>query len=49
MSTYSINANIDGLTLQQRDSLVSTIQGLGLNKMESLTMRELPNKNGVFH
>jgi hypothetical protein len=41
MSTYSINANIDNLTLQQRDSFVDAVQALGATKLESMNVREV--------
>lgn len=46
MSTYSINANLDGLTLQQRDSFVDAVQTLGATKLESMNIREV--SAGVF-
>lgn len=41
MSTYSINANIDNLTLGQRDSFVDVVQALGASKLESMNIREV--------
>ena len=39
--TYSINANIELLTLVQRDSFVDVVQTLGANKLDSLNIREV--------
>jgi len=41
MSTYSINANLDGMTLAQRDSFVDAVQTLGATKLESMNIREV--------
>lgn len=41
MSTYSINANLDGMTLAQRDSFVVAVQTLGATKLESMNIREV--------
>ena len=46
MSTYSINANLDGLTLAQRDGFVDAVQTLGASKLESMNVREVVA--GVF-
>lgn len=46
MSTYSINANLDGLTLAQRDSFVTAVITLGPTKLESMNVREV--SAGVF-
>lgn len=41
MSTYSINANLGGMTIQQRDSFVDAVQTLGATKLESMNIREI--------
>lgn len=47
---YGINANIEMLTLAQRDSFVDIVQSLGANKLESMNIREniVNNSNTTF-
>jgi hypothetical protein len=48
MSTYSINANLENLTIAQRDSFVDMVQGLGPNKLESMNIREVGTGTVTF-